>query len=1426
MKKTSTRFIAFILMAVMLIGTVPMNIFAAGSVTNYADFMEDLKVLESYAETYAAEAFKDAGELVLNFIRTGVERYQDDNWNTLAGPENTTFTNYVARMDEENGTTAMDLRDIKIEDFILPNGNQTDFGHMFGCMNISYVAPGSADLSGWAGDICDLLNYSVFFADVPDGTVDEMAEYIGEFCFGVNAPNAYGWDDFYGDLDAYYIISQYKKGAGKFSEIMEAYFDAELDDVERSVYFMNNRFGVEDSREAVRKAIYDAYSSDVGLKVLEAKRELTSYSKMRQACCYAFADYVYEQAKGQLVPGESGGEEMDNEYYTVFSSDYSVLAPGIEQEINYAKTADGKQIVYYVATVDVTRDDVTIMANYKDNDPSKGWGYQRVEDQVHAMVNNYKDKYEYFTPVVATNADGYNMATGEPSGLLVMDGTTWHSINNNGFFAILKDGSAMIGDRQDYEECKDELQEAIGGFGTFLVVDGKINVTKSPNYAATRASRTAIGIKADGSVVMMVLDGRQLPFSAGGAMEEIAQIMYDAGCEIAINLDGGGSTTYLSKPAGSDSITLVNRPSDGYARSVSTSLVAVSFAKSSNEFDHAIIESDYEYITAGTKMQFSVTGVSNTGNTAVIPEGAYWKVSDETIGTIDKDTGLFTAVANGTVTVEYIVNGESAGSVDINVVVPDSLSMEGTFMNAIYGEPARLPLIASYKGNRVCVKPEDFYVQLQYSNAGTIDGLSFTANEESGYRNFIAGAALIENQNLIAYIQVNMFRADESMFDFDNATSGNRTLAWYRDVINARTADNMLYRISDPTKPIDIEYTFALDMTSIEIPVQLEPLQGMLPGADTGDVSAWNFLLQLAERVCELTNVTITVQFSENLNVNIDELKVVNDYFELSSANLNNETNVLTIKCNWIDQTAAIDAATANPLCILAGVKATVKEDANYVNSEILISNNGYVSYDVYLAASSLYAFVTNPENDAQNVFGLYPYIHDPACRTDGNDAGAHFASQYAEFADIYVINSENRQGWSDDSYYVNNEPVTGIQYIPSKGDPNKYLFYEYDEEGICLGESNFLIEYQGDLYYTSFGEKQTGWQSFTDDEANEVFYYFDPATGKAVDGVQEIEGLTFTFENYILVRGALVQHSCICSGGKNQIDEHIGVVGTAYKWGPNWASGKWAEVDGEYYYFLKYHSLAVTGLYPIWDSAGSPSDKTGYYLFDENGRFMKEFTGLYNDYYIENGVAWEYRNHIVQVDGYYYCVNADTLKIIKDVTRTISPSIAGIYKEAIPEGKYYFDKQGRLTEALVEAEVKVSGAEIAVQGKVVNITASEETPVFKVGYVDDGDLFVEVEGKKNDDGSYKYVVAGEATDIFVVAVGDATGDGVLDKADLDMLTEALTPLGQDLEGSAAFAADFNDNNRLNSADAVILARLLLPEDHPFHLDIEDIINN
>lgn len=1433
---------------------------AWGCVTTYDEFITSLKQLEVYAEEYAAGILNGpaAGLYIVNFIRTGVERYLDGSWKTLAGEEIVGFTNYVMREDKARGTTAMNLRDIVVsENFVLPNGDQVDFGHMFGMMNIAYYKPGSADVGGWAGDLCDLLRYVAANKDeIVGDTIDEMAEYILNNYFRVDAKNAFGKDDFYGDMDGYYLVNEYNNGNGSFSELMEAYYTVSLSDRNRSAYFVNTRFGVENSQAAVRKAIYESYSGNLLVKMLESDRGISSENELREACCYAFADYLFSQADGLLVEREETETETDNEYYTVFSKEESILAPGITQEIKYAQTADGKQIVYYVATVDVEREDVTIMANYKDNDPSKGWGYQRVLDQAIALENNYKNKgdYENFNVIVATNADGYNMATGEPSGLLVMNGVEWHKINGNGFFAIIETvdeygnpvEKAKIGTTAEYETYKDQIKEAIGGFGAVLIKDGKINVTKDVNHAATRASRTAIGIKADGSVVMMVLDGRQLPFSAGGSMEEIAQIMLDAGCVDAINLDGGGSTTYVSKPAGSDELQITNRPSDGFARGVSNSIVAVSTAKPSNEFDKAIISSEYDYITAGTSMQFDVTGVSSTGNAAIIPDDACWTVSDETLGAIDED-GVFTALNYGDVIVQFVVNDEVVGEKVIHIVIPDKITFAEDIITAIYGKPTEIGVDVWYEGYPVAFTPlKDAFVFFDYefdkygnpqlyftSNAGSINGLEFIGSDAYGVRIVTVYAALLLSDGFKATAStVNLYYEDEATFDFDNATSGNRTLAWKRVVKNTHTIDNTLYRIIYENEPIEMEYTFALDLSTMQLPSQLEPLLGYIAGSDQikGN-TAWAILLQLAERICEQTHVTITVDFSRDIEINKDDLKnleLITDYFEIVSADLDEETNRLTVVIGWVNRTSPIDPDTANPLCILTGLTTKLKDNANYVNNELMIVNNGYVTYTAYLAASQLYALTTNPDEDAANKYGLYPYVHTPSCRENVEpEIGGKFSSTYAEISDIYYINSEIRKGWIDDSYYVDNQAVTGLQYIPSKEDKNTNYFYEFDEDGILVKAVSGLVEYDGALYYAKNGAPQKGWASLTID-GEEATYYFDLTTCQAFKEGELVQNegviFTYTFEDYKLVKGDWNVITCRCVGTANQIDSHVGVKGLAYRWAANYVHGQWVEVDGNDYYFQKYHNIADTGyIYKAADNQDVPED--GYYLFDENGVFQKNFTGIYNDRYVKNGVTPDsITKGLIECNGYYYFVDFGGKIFYKNTSVYLTN--AGWNHGLVQTGyQYTFDAEGRMTTSLVKVVNKDEiDATASVQGARITVDAGATT--YRIYQIIDG-VYAALSATKTGENTYAFTAStGTTTNganvlekVEFIAVGDVSGDGEFGADDIQNLKDNVLTEGA-FTDKAALAADVDGDGDFDTADLVLIAQSLT-DNKEFQKDLE-----
>jgi len=109
--------------------------------------------------------------------------------------------------------------------------------------------------------------------------------------------------------------------------------------------------------------------------------------------------------------------------------------------------------------------------------------------------------------------------------------------------------------------------EALGGRPLLLrdsaVVAG-LDTAGGAGFAAGRHPRTAVGIARDGRRLMLVVvDGRQKPYSDGMTLREVADVMRALGARDAINLDGGGSTTMVYAEAGdAGTLHVANRPSD------------------------------------------------------------------------------------------------------------------------------------------------------------------------------------------------------------------------------------------------------------------------------------------------------------------------------------------------------------------------------------------------------------------------------------------------------------------------------------------------------------------------------------------------------------------------------------------------------------------------------------------------------------------------------------------------------------------------------------------------------------------------------------------------------------------------------------------------------------------------------------------------
>ena len=1310
------RHLSLCLVLVMLLtAMLPVSVFAAGSndegsaasgrnaaattmISDYATFLSCFKVLEGYAQTYAEEnAGEDANALIINYIRTGVERYTSGTWEMVCGKENTAFTTYVSEQDTANNTSASALKNLG--NFTLPNGNKVDLGHVFGAMDVANyakvqgmtdaVVQARADMGSWAGDIADLM-FCAENVDIPEKVdttetdVDILAANIRTKYLGVDygtlnsVDHSFTDTDLYGDMDAFYLTTEMNRGGVALSTIIENYFTAGLTDASRASYFLTNRLGGMVTKDGIRSKVLSTYTGNTLIGALESSYSLTDLPNcetLRKACCYAFADYLFDLAgdpngtdpvdPDPVDPDPKPEPKPDNAYYSVFSSDTTTVAPGVTQTINYALTKDDKQIVYYIATADIAREDVSIHANYHDNDPSQGWAMSRVSDQMAAAQKRHSDPsdaanyVEHYNAVVGVNADFYNMTTGAPGGALVMDGVEYHGGTSENFFAILKDGTAMIGGPSDYAAYQDQIQEAVGG-SVYLVKDGKPVVTSAADYYNSRHSRTCVGITAEGKVIMMVLDGRQEPFSAGGSAEELAQIMLDAGCVTAINLDGGGSTTFVAKQEGSNTLTVVNRPSDGYERSVSSSLMVVSTAPVSTEFDHALITSAYDYLTSGATVRLVASGVSVSGSAAELPANLTWKSADETIGTVSED-GVFTAVKKGSVEIQLLSGDTVIGSKTLTVVEPNGLKFSKTSINAIYGDSVRLPLVATYNENPVAVCAGDITFELSNSAAGTVEaannGFAFTGSEGSGLRNVTITAMITRDYSISATIKVAMYSANQAIFDFDNATSGDRTFAWTREVSNAEylpggDGETDRYHVIDPSQPMNVTYVFGLDMMTIKMPEKLEPLLSMVAGGDISGITAWDLLLQLAERVSPKTEVTVKFQFDQNVDVDISNLTVSNDYFRLTSASMD-ENNLLTVKCNFIKQSQAIDPETANPICILSGVKMTAKNGANQT---LTITSAGSIGYDIYLGANALYSMAK--QTSFQEQYGIYPY-EEPENVT--HPKGGHFyCESYQKFTDKFILDGTVWSGWKQINgatyYFVDNVAVKGVHKVPGLNDESNEYFYQFNETtGACEGKVTGLFELDGAWYYAIKGVAKSGWWNLTDADGSSAYYFFSTKTFQAVDGNQKIDGYNYVFSNHKLVRGDFVKDA----------------GGTHYRWAGEWMCNKWLELDGKKYY-LGYgpNGYVQTGIFHIYEYPTR-------YAADENGVWQEHLTGLFDykgeTYYCVAGIIQEGAG-LVCIDGDYYYFRTSTSTAVKARAYWIT-----VTNGLLPTGQYTFDADGKM---------------------------------------------------------------------------------------------------------------------------------------------------
>ena len=468
----------------------------------------------------------------------------------------------------------------------------------------------------------------------------------------------------------------------------------------------------------------------------------------------------------------------------VVTSTISAISPGVEETkyITNDSSSNSDQVVMYGVTVDLSQNQ--IIAGYKDYDAST-WGMQTVREQAAAAERS--PALGGRKVVAAINADFYNMGTGQPIGALVMGGVKYNdSPNGRDYFAILKDGTPVI----RTGALQGDEMEAVGG-ATRFIIDGEVNPNISSTYDTTKGPRSTIGITADRNIMIMMVDGRQAPYSSGCDLFDLAAIMIENGCVDAVQLDGGGSATYLAKYAGTDELTLANSPSDGQERSVSSSLLVVSNAEPTGVFDSAVISPTNEVYTPGSVVNFTAIGADTAGYGVSIPEGAMWRVAensevDGVITGVPAESGVQAAAkfeadegAVGTATIEMVYQDEVVGTATIELQWPDALTMENSRFSLDFSEETDFGIAAYWQTREVHLKSGDLEWEIgdtgneQYPSIGQMNGDIFVADAEATNVTATVTAKLVHNTSVTVSAEVSVGQLPHVLWDFEDITDEN-----------------------------------------------------------------------------------------------------------------------------------------------------------------------------------------------------------------------------------------------------------------------------------------------------------------------------------------------------------------------------------------------------------------------------------------------------------------------------------------------------------------------------------------------------------------------------------------------------------------------------------------------------------------------------
>ena len=224
----------------------------------------------------------------------------------------------------------------------------------------------------------------------------------------------------------------------------------------------------------------------------------------------------------------------------------------------YTQGTGDDTITYYVA--DLTLSDATSLRG--------AFANNQFGENITALVSETATANN---AILAVNGDYYGF---RDSGIVIRNGVVFRDSGAREGLAMYRDGTVKV-----YDETQTTAAQLVAdgvwntlSFGPAIVESGaavsgidqvEVDTNVGNHSIQGEQPRTAIGVTADGHILLVVVDGRDPGYSRGATLPELADIMISLGATTAYNLDGGGSSELWFNGV------VVNQPSNGGERATS-----------------------------------------------------------------------------------------------------------------------------------------------------------------------------------------------------------------------------------------------------------------------------------------------------------------------------------------------------------------------------------------------------------------------------------------------------------------------------------------------------------------------------------------------------------------------------------------------------------------------------------------------------------------------------------------------------------------------------------------------------------------------------------------------------------------------------------------------------------------------------------------